>query len=102
MLVRALAIVSILFLGGCGLSGVLPDWMSDDVAGAEPPYRFLIANQQQANAQAGGGLIQLVVANNLDHAIVEAGPSKAEVDASVVQPPRVVQPGLPGKERPAR
>ena len=45
MLVRALAIASMLILGGCALSGLLPDWTSADVAGAEPAYRFLIANK---------------------------------------------------------
>ena len=45
MLVRALAIVSLLILGGCALSGLLPDWTSTDVAGPEPAYRFLIANK---------------------------------------------------------
>jgi hypothetical protein len=33
-----------LTLGSCSMSGFLPDWMSDDVAGPEPPsYRFLVA-----------------------------------------------------------
>ena len=45
MLARALAIVSVLTLGGCSLSGLLPDWTSTDVAGDEPAYRFLIANK---------------------------------------------------------
>ena len=45
MLVRALAIASTLILGGCALSGLLPDWTSTDVAGPEPAYRFLIANK---------------------------------------------------------
>src|SRR5262245_46351415 len=49
MLVRALAIVSTLgsalLLGGCAISGLLPDWMSTDVAGPEPAYRFIIANR---------------------------------------------------------
>jgi hypothetical protein len=45
MLVRALAIASVLILGGCALSGLLPDWTSADVAGPEPAYRFLIANK---------------------------------------------------------
>jgi len=45
MLARALAIVSGLMLGGCALSGLLPDWTSTDVAGAEPAYRFMIANK---------------------------------------------------------
>src|SRR6185295_2098958 len=45
MLGRALAIASMLILGGCALSGLLPDWTSTDVAGPEPAYRFLIANK---------------------------------------------------------
>ena len=45
MLARALAIVSGLMLGGCSLSGLLPDWTSTDVAGPEPAYRFMIANK---------------------------------------------------------
>ena len=49
MFARALAIVSTLcsalLLGGCALSGLLPDWMSTDVAGQEPAYRFIIANR---------------------------------------------------------
>ena len=45
MLARALAIVSVLMLGGCSLSGLLPDWTSADVAGPEPAYRFMIANK---------------------------------------------------------
>jgi len=45
MLVRTLTIASMLTLGGCSLSGLLPDWTSPDVAGPEPAYRFLIANK---------------------------------------------------------
>jgi hypothetical protein len=45
MLARAFAIFSTLFLGGCALSGLLPDWTSTDVAGQEPAYRFIIANK---------------------------------------------------------
>ena len=49
MLLRAFATVSTLcsalLLGGCALSGLLPDWMSTDVAGPEPAYRFVIANR---------------------------------------------------------
>jgi len=34
-----------LLLGGCAVSGVLPDWMSEDAAGPEPVnYRFIVAN----------------------------------------------------------
>ena len=45
MLARGLTIVSGLMLGGCALSGLLPDWTSTDVAGPEPAYRFMIANK---------------------------------------------------------
>jgi hypothetical protein len=44
MLVRAPAILLVLVLGGCSISGLLPDWTSPDVAGPEPAYRFIIAN----------------------------------------------------------
>jgi hypothetical protein len=44
MLVRAPAILLVLTLGGCSISGLLPDWTSPDVAGPEPAYRFIIAN----------------------------------------------------------
>jgi hypothetical protein len=45
MLARAIALSLLaLTLGGCSVSALLPDWMSDDVAGPEPPsYRFLVA-----------------------------------------------------------
>jgi len=34
-----------LALGGCSVSGVMPDWISDDAAGPEPAnYRFTVAN----------------------------------------------------------
>lgn len=45
MLARAFAIVSVLMLGGCAISGLLPDWTSTDAAGPEPAYKFLIANK---------------------------------------------------------
>ena len=44
MLIRALSILLILPLGACSISGLLPDWSSTDVAGPEPAYRFVIAN----------------------------------------------------------
>ena len=49
MLVRAPTILLVLTLmaaplGGCSISGLLPDWTSTDVAGPEPAYRFVIAN----------------------------------------------------------
>jgi hypothetical protein len=64
----------------------------------------LMLVNQQANVwgagPAAGGAFQLVGTTTLDP--IEVGPSKAEVDGSVLQAPRVVQPGLPGKESPAR
>ena len=40
----ARALLLALMLGGCSVSGVETDWMSDDAAGPEPVnYRFLIA-----------------------------------------------------------
>jgi hypothetical protein len=44
MFARVFIVLSLLALAGCSMSGLLPDWMSEDVAGPEPPsYRFLIA-----------------------------------------------------------
>jgi hypothetical protein len=48
MRVRALATLPVLFLvvllGGCAMSGLLPNWLSEDVAGPEPQdYRFAVA-----------------------------------------------------------
>jgi hypothetical protein len=41
---RALLLLS-LMLGGCSMSGSIPDWVSDDAAGPEPTnYRFIVAN----------------------------------------------------------
>jgi hypothetical protein len=45
MVVRALSLLLMLTLGACAISGLLPDWMSEDVAGPEPAYRFIIANR---------------------------------------------------------
>jgi hypothetical protein len=44
MLVRAPAMLLVVTLGACSISGLLPDWTSPDVAGPEPAYRFIIAN----------------------------------------------------------
>jgi hypothetical protein len=39
------ALLLTLALGGCALSGLVPDWSSDDAAGPEPTnYRFIVAN----------------------------------------------------------
>ena len=41
---RALLLLA-LMLGGCSMSGSIPDWVSDDAAGTEPTnYRFIVAN----------------------------------------------------------
>src|SRR5438128_2438672 len=45
MLVRTPSILLILTLGGCSISGLVPDWTLTDVAGPEPSYRFIIANE---------------------------------------------------------
>jgi hypothetical protein len=39
-----LAVVAVVNLGGCAMSGLLPNWLSEDVAGPEPKdYRFAVA-----------------------------------------------------------
>ncbi len=39
------SLLLLLVLGGCAVSGLFPDWVSDDAAGPEPAnYRFIIAN----------------------------------------------------------
>jgi len=41
---RALLLLA-LMLGGCSMSGSIPDWVSDEAAGPEPTnYRFIVAN----------------------------------------------------------
>jgi hypothetical protein len=44
MLLRALLLLPALLLGACSISGLMPDWNSDDVAGPKPVnYRLIIA-----------------------------------------------------------
>lgn len=44
MFPRVFILLVMLVLADCSVSQLLPDWMSDDVAGPEPPsYRFLVA-----------------------------------------------------------
>jgi hypothetical protein len=45
MLARTLTMLLVLPLSACAMSGFLPDWLSEDVAGPEPAYRFIIANR---------------------------------------------------------
>ena len=54
MFARALAIVSMLMLGGCAMSGLLPDWTSTDAAGPEPAYKFLVANKLKETIESVG------------------------------------------------
>lgn len=51
MLVRALSMLLVLILGACSISGLLPDWTSEDVAGPEPAYRFIVANAVSVGAK---------------------------------------------------
>jgi hypothetical protein len=44
MVARALLMLMVMTLGACAVSGPVPDWLSEDVAGPEPAYRFRIAN----------------------------------------------------------
>jgi hypothetical protein len=45
MAFRLLLLLLALTLSACSVSGLLPDWSSEDVAGPAPAYRFLIANR---------------------------------------------------------
>jgi hypothetical protein len=58
MAFRALPMLLALLLGACSMSGLLPDWSSEDVAGPEPAYRFLIANRvsEIVGSDNAGGL----------------------------------------------
>ncbi|MEA2982825.1 MAG: hypothetical protein QOF09_4648 [Alphaproteobacteria bacterium] len=68
MLVRALTTILGLALGGCTVSGLLPDWTSPDVAGPEPAYRFVIANGLAAivGDPAKAGTFQISGARRVD------------------------------------
>jgi hypothetical protein len=45
---RALLLLA-LTLGGCSMSGSIPDWVSEDAAGPEPTnYRFIVASALSA------------------------------------------------------
>ena len=68
MLVRALTMLLVLTLGGCSISGLLPDWMAPDVAGPEPPYRFLIANALKSivGDPAKAGVLAISGARRMD------------------------------------
>jgi hypothetical protein len=44
MQIRIASILFAFLVGGCSISEYLPKWMSDDVAGPEPAYRYIIAS----------------------------------------------------------
>jgi hypothetical protein len=90
------------------LSAVVEAYKGDalkrgELAAAQAAQREVLVQLviAQRNAQAGGA-IQVIAANNLDFDLAPAGPTKAAVDKGVLQAPRIVQPGLPGKGRPPR
>ena len=60
-----------LALGGCAVSSLFPDWISDDAAGAEPKnYRFIIANGLAAiigsKDDANSRLLEITVPRRVD------------------------------------
>jgi hypothetical protein len=62
----------------------------------------LLQMNQQANVWGAPAVGAFQLVGTTTFVTAGAGPSKAEADASVLQAPCVVQPGLPGKEGPAR
>jgi hypothetical protein len=72
MSVRSLPMLLVLAvasaLGGCSMSGLLPNWTTPDVAGPEPPYRFLIANAIQpiVGDVAKAGTLKVTEARRVD------------------------------------
>ena len=61
---RALLLLA-LTLGGCSVSGSIPDWVSDDAAGPEPPnYRFIVANGLSAILGARDTGVRLLEISN--------------------------------------
>jgi hypothetical protein len=64
----ALAILFCLTLGACSISEFLPNLTPEDVAGAEPPYRFIIANRLKdvVGDPAGAGDLQISGARRVD------------------------------------
>ena len=58
---HARALLLALMLGGCSVSEVLTDWVSEDAAGPEPVnYRFIIAND-----------IYKIIGTNLEQRLLE-------------------------------
>jgi hypothetical protein len=56
-------------LGGCSISGFLPDWTSEDVAGPLPAdYRFAIANRLMdiVGKPAGAGALEISSPRRVD------------------------------------
>ena len=64
MHIRALLLLA-LMLGGCSMSGSIPDWISDDAAGPEPTnYRFIVANGLSAILGAKDRGVRLLEISN--------------------------------------
>jgi hypothetical protein len=68
MAFRVLLLLLALTLNACAVSGLLPDWSSEDVAGPEPAYRFLIANRlsEVVGSPASAGTLEISDARRVD------------------------------------
>jgi hypothetical protein len=69
MYARALLLFA-MSLGGCSMSGAIPDWISEDAAGPEPTnYRFIVANGLDAiigTRDVAGRLLEISVPRRVD------------------------------------
>lgn len=68
MFARTLSMLPVLILSACSIAGPVPDWMSADVAGPEPDYRFLIADQLGGivGDPSRAGLLEISTARRVD------------------------------------
>ena len=69
MPLRLPLLLVVLALGGCSISGFLPDWTSEDVAGPEPTdYRFAIANRLTTivGSPTGAGTLEISSPRRVD------------------------------------
>ena len=71
LLPMLLVLAGVSALGGCSMSGLLPNWTAPDVAGPEPPYRFLIANAIQpiVGDVAKAGTLKISEARRVDSSL---------------------------------
>jgi hypothetical protein len=63
MAVRIVTLLLTLALGACSVSGLWPDWQSEDMAGPEPDYRLIVTN----------GLNGIVGSPNIDGTVQISG-----------------------------